>query len=402
MDEIETMDVTVLEAGRTSLLHARVEPGGPGRSGRVLVRPAEGGGLLGWRLRPQGWCRGDVCIPASVAARRLGAGERGLGAEDWIDVAEFAGLTGRLAMVDAARGVAALGPAAASHELRGLLDGGAPDAGVAPDVALPDLEGRLTALSDLRGRKVAVVAWASWCGCRYDLPAWAAQHDELADQGFTLVTVALDADPAAAREWIDAAGGNHPALIDTDGVLAGRYNLTNVPTVFWIDEAGRLVRPPDTQTATDTFRSMNGIDSARALAALRRWVTTGRPGLGAEDVRRHLRPPSDDDQRARLAAAIGIHLYRAGQIEAAAVYLEKAGRLAPHQVAIRRGTMRLRGADPFGQEYFDLRAELEANGVPIYRPLPDWQAEETGAAPPPPVEAAGSGCGGGRRPRVDR
>ncbi|SQE00777.1 Conserved hypothetical protein [Parafrankia sp. Ea1.12] len=104
MDEIETVDVTVLEAGRTSLLHARVEPGGPGRSGRVLVRPAEGGGLLGWRLRPQGWCRGDVCIPASVAARRLGAGERGLGAEDWIDVAEFAGLTGRLAMVDAARG----------------------------------------------------------------------------------------------------------------------------------------------------------------------------------------------------------------------------------------------------------------------------------------------------------
>ncbi|ABW15050.1 hypothetical protein Franean1_5700 [Parafrankia sp. EAN1pec] len=252
MGGIETVDVTVLEAGRTSLLHARVEPGGPGRSGRVLVRPAEGGGLLGWRLRPQGWCRGGVCIPASVAARRLGVGERGLGAEDWID------------------------------------------------------------------------------------------------------------------------------------------------------EAGRLVRPPDTQTATDTFRSMNGIDSARALAALRRWVTTGRPGLGAEDVRRHLRPPSDDDQRARLAAAIGIHLHRAGQTEAAAAYLEEAGRLAPHQVAIRRGTTRLRGADPFGQEYFDLRAELEANGVPIYRPLPDWQAEETSPAPPPPVEAAGSGCGGGGRSLVDR
>ncbi|WP_154677147.1 TlpA disulfide reductase family protein [Parafrankia discariae] len=402
MDEIETVDVTVLEAGRTSLLPARIEPGGPertgftgsaGRSGppgRVLVRSAEGGELLGWHLRPQGWCRGDVCIPASVTARRLGVGERGPGSEDWIDVAEFAELTGRLAMVDAARRVVALGPAAASHELRGLLDGGAPDDGVAPDVALPDLEGRLTALSDLRGRKVAVVAWASWCGCRYDLPAWAAQHDELADQGFTLVTVALDADPAAAREWIEAAGGTHPALIDTDGVLAERYSLTNVPTVFWIDEAGHLVRPPDTQTATDTFRSMNGIDSARALAALRRWVTTGRPGLGTEDVRRHLRPPSDDDQRARLAAAIGIHLYRAGWVEAAAGHLEEAGRLSPHQVAIRRGTMRLRGADPFGQEYFDLRAELEANGVPIYRPLPDWQAEETGTEPPPPVAAAGS------------
>ncbi len=34
--------------------------------------------------------------------------------------------------------------------------------------------------------------------------------------------------------------------------------------------------------------------------------------------------------------------------------------------------MPLNGVDPFGEEYFKLRAELEAEGVPLYRPLPDW------------------------------
>ena len=32
----------------------------------------------------------------------------------------------------------------------------------APDFALPDLEGRMHALSDHRGRKVLLATWASW------------------------------------------------------------------------------------------------------------------------------------------------------------------------------------------------------------------------------------------------
>jgi hypothetical protein len=52
--------------------------------------------------------------------------------------------------------------------------------------------------------------------------------------------------------------------------------------------------------------------------------------------------------------------------------IDRAAQLAPHDVAIRRGTMRARGIEPFGQDYFDLRDELAAAGIEIYRPLPDW------------------------------
>jgi glutathione peroxidase-family protein len=45
---------------------------------------------------------------------------------------------------------------------------------------LPDLEGNEHVFSEWQGQKKLLVTFASWCGCRYDLPGWQALHDELA------------------------------------------------------------------------------------------------------------------------------------------------------------------------------------------------------------------------------
>ena len=55
-----------------------------------------------------------------------------------------------------------------------------------------------------------------------------------------MITVAVERDGEDAREFIEAAAPTHPSLIDTDHVLAERYNMVNVPTVLWIDERGRV------------------------------------------------------------------------------------------------------------------------------------------------------------------
>ena len=55
---------------------------------------------------------------------------------------------------DAARRVLALGPA--------VLAGRQLETAVAPDVVLPDVDGRKFALSSLRGQKVLLVAWAPY------------------------------------------------------------------------------------------------------------------------------------------------------------------------------------------------------------------------------------------------
>ncbi|GGS58757.1 hypothetical protein GCM10010156_16780 [Planobispora rosea] len=300
-----------------------------------------GATILGWERKPHGWCRGEACVPSYRAA----AAETAEG----VDLAAFAELLGRQVVADPEEGVIAVGEPA-----------GLTESGEAP---------RFEELERLRGTKVALVFWASWCGCRYDLPAWEELHRELAGYGFSVLSVSLDRDPQDAREWLD--GVTHPTVIDADGRIAELYNVINVPTVVWVDEEGRIARPQDTMTATDTFRSMNGLSSERAVAALRRWVIDGEAGTAA----RELRAPTADERRARLHARVAAWLLRAGRTDAAERHLTAAAALAPHDLAIRRGLMPLRGVDPFGEEYFALREELEAAGIAIYRPLPDWQED---------------------------
>ena len=104
-----------------------------------------------------------------------------------------------------------------------------------------------------------MVAWASWCGCRLDLPVWQALMDSTRDQSFTVLAIALD-EPEAARPWIEAASPTYPCLIDREHRVAELYHLVNVPQAVWIDEEGRIVRPPENAGSTDGFDLYEGID----------------------------------------------------------------------------------------------------------------------------------------------
>jgi hypothetical protein len=102
---------------------------------------------LGWQLKPEGLCRGEVCIPLGHhPAVATAAG---------VDLAAFADAIGRPLALDVDERAAALGVSAVERGRRMTsLE--------APDFTLPDLTGRLHSLSDHRGRKVLLVAYASW------------------------------------------------------------------------------------------------------------------------------------------------------------------------------------------------------------------------------------------------
>jgi peroxiredoxin len=303
----------------------------------------------GWVLKPEGLCRDDVCVPLREGALDSGGGR--------VALAEWARTLGYPLATDSEHAVAALAPAA--HAVAALSVGSA-----APDVSLPDVDGSPHSLSELAGRKRVLVTWASWCGCRHELGAWRDLQNELGAAGLSIFSVALDNSADDARPWIDAAKPSYPVVVDASHVTAERYGITNVPSTVWIDEVGRVVKPPTISPGDDQFRDFTKVDSAAHHDALRRWVNEGvLPDTS--DVEVAVRTP--DEQLALAERRLGAWLHGQGHVEAAAAHLSRAVELAPWDWTVRRASIALRGEDPFlGEEFIAFWQEWDSAGRPGY------------------------------------
>ena len=294
---------------------------------------------LGWTLKPEGLCRDETCVP--LFGRSVTAA------------------LGLLVAHDQAAGVVAVAQSAESHQ-REVVDGRA------PRLDLSDVNGKPVSFDDYSGRKRVLVTWASWCGCRYELGGWQKLQDELADTGLQLFSVALDHDPEETRPWVEAADPSYPVAVDPAHVTAERYGITNVPSVVWVDEDDRIVKPPTIAPGDDQFVEFTKISSEQHHEALRRWVRDGELP-DSSDVEPHQR--TDAEQQALAERRVAAYLQRRGDTEAAKRHLAAAQVLAPWDWTVRRGGIAMTGGDPFlGEEFTSFWEEWDASGRPGYTP----------------------------------
>lgn len=196
-------------------------------------------------------------------------------------------------------------------------------------------------------------------------------YEELKDDGFVVITVAFEKDVEDARPWIEKAKPTHPSLIDTRHLLADLYNMVNVPTVVWIDEEGKIVRPNDVAYANNIWKQYSGLDCEPHKAALRAWVKEGEAPFSPERIRELTQPPTEEHQLARAEYMVGRWLFEQGKKEAAEPHFERGGELAPHDFTIRRGTMLMRDMNPAGPEFFKMTKAWHKAGKKYYHPLPE-------------------------------
>lgn len=110
---------------------------------------------------------------------------------------------------------------------------------LAPDFNLPNLDGDYTSLNSYRGKPVLLNFWATWCGpCRMEMPFLQEIYDEWTDKGLVLLTVNLGESTNVARNFMQENGFTMPVLLDSSRVLLNRYQITGIPTTFFIDKDG--------------------------------------------------------------------------------------------------------------------------------------------------------------------
>ncbi|MEP7322311.1 MAG: TlpA disulfide reductase family protein [Saprospiraceae bacterium] len=118
----------------------------------------------------------------------------------------------------------------------------------APNISLPDPEGKNIELKSLRGKVVLLDFWASWCGpCRRENPNVVNIYNKYKDKGFTVYSVSLDR-PGAKENWKEAIAAdhltwpNHVSDLQHWNSAAGRtYGIQSIPQTFLLNKEGVIV-----------------------------------------------------------------------------------------------------------------------------------------------------------------
>lgn len=98
-------------------------------------------------------------------------------------------------------------------------------------------------LAEHKGEVIYLDFWASWCvPCRRSFPWMNEMHKKYQAQGFTVVSVNLDAEQQLATQFLTATPANFIVVYDPQGLTAKQYKLKGMPSSYMIGRDGKLKR----------------------------------------------------------------------------------------------------------------------------------------------------------------
>lgn len=115
---------------------------------------------------------------------------------------------------------------------------------VAPDFTVIDEDGNEVKLSDYKGKPVVVNFWASWCPpCKREMPDFNDAYKKYEDVQFLMVNMTDGSRETVeiAKEFITTEGYDFPVFFDTEYSAAIAYNVTSLPSTYFIDQDGNLI-----------------------------------------------------------------------------------------------------------------------------------------------------------------
>jgi thiol-disulfide isomerase/thioredoxin len=114
---------------------------------------------------------------------------------------------------------------------------------------LPDIDQKLVALDEYKGKALLIDFWATWCRpCRAELPNLLEVYEQYHLKGLEIVSISLDyaddTSPEDYRAWIDEHGMNWRHTYDGEGwdtEIVSRYYVSSIPAPFLVGPDGSLV-----------------------------------------------------------------------------------------------------------------------------------------------------------------
>lgn len=109
------------------------------------------------------------------------------------------------------------------------------------DFTLKDLNDNKVTLSELKGKKIYLNFWATWCPpCKAEMPDIEKLYQETKDSDLIILAINVGEDKKTVQDFIAKNNYNFTVLLDVKGEASQLYQVTGIPTSYFIDTEGYL------------------------------------------------------------------------------------------------------------------------------------------------------------------
>ncbi|WP_254901248.1 thiol-disulfide oxidoreductase ResA [Tuberibacillus sp. Marseille-P3662] len=114
---------------------------------------------------------------------------------------------------------------------------------MARDFTLKTADDEKLQLSDYRGKGVVLNFWGSWCDpCKREMPHLNAAYHSDKVNDVEIIAVNIEESSLTVKQFVDRYKLDFPVLMDRDGIVKDAYGIKPIPTTFFINPQGKVVK----------------------------------------------------------------------------------------------------------------------------------------------------------------
>ncbi len=139
------------------------------------------------------------------------------------------------------------------------------------EIQLKDQNGRMTSLSEFRGKIVFINFWTTWClACVIEMPSMEKLHQKFKDKDFVMMGINLQESDATVLKFFKEYKLTFTTLLDSTGDVGTVFRIRGIPTTFILDKNGIIIgkamgpREWDSRDSFALFEYLTGSDVANS------------------------------------------------------------------------------------------------------------------------------------------